>query len=178
MTGDPVDEVAEMDRDSLHDSEAMPTSRPPGWVVAVSLAARGGALWVPVAGVLAGVGQRRAAVRGLVAAGVALPLGHLLGAVLARRRPPAGRLPARRALPERPDSSSFPSKHAMTAAAFGTAVAADSPRAGAAVAPLVAVVAYSRVRTRVHWPSDVLGGLALGGAVAWAVRRAVHRRTP
>ncbi|NUS63229.1 MAG: phosphatase PAP2 family protein, partial [Saccharothrix sp.] len=36
----------------------------------------------------------------------------------------------------------------------------------------------SRVRTRVHWPSDVLGGLALGAAVAWVVREVVHRRTP
>ncbi|XVV07513.1 phosphatase PAP2 family protein [Actinosynnema sp. CA-248983] len=169
-TGDPLDEVAELDRESLRDSDAMPASRPPGWVVAASLVARGGAVWVPVAGVLARLGERPAAVHGLVAAGVALPLGHVLGAVLSRRRPPAARLPARRALPERPDSSSFPSKHAMTAAAFGTAVAVESPRAGIAVAPLVGVVAYSRVRTRVHWPSDVIGGLVLGAAVALAVR--------
>ncbi|MEU7527168.1 phosphatase PAP2 family protein [Saccharothrix sp. NPDC042600] len=170
-TRDPLDEVAELDRESLRDSDAMPTSRPPAWVVAASLVARGGVVWVPVAAVLAGVGERRAAVRGLIAAGVALPLGHLLSRAVFRRRPPASRLPARRALPERPDSSSFPSKHAMTAAAFGTAVGVESPRAGAAVAPLVAVIAYSRVRTRVHWPSDVVGGLVLGAAVAWAVRR-------
>ncbi|WP_309111240.1 phosphatase PAP2 family protein [Saccharothrix sp.] len=139
--------------------------------MAASLAARGGAVWVPVAGALARLGERRAAVRGLVAAGVALPLGHVLGSVSARRRPPAARLPARRALPERPDSSSFPSKHAMTAAASGTAVGIESPRAGIAIAPLVAVIAYSRVRTRVHWPSDVIGGPALGAAVALAVHK-------
>ena len=34
------------------------------------------------------------------------------------------------------------------------------------VAPLVLLVAYSRLRTRVHWPSDVLGGLVIGALVA------------
>jgi len=68
---------------------------------------------------------------------------------------------------------SFPSGHSSTAAAFFAAAAlvlgrARSPRtrafiAGAAVALAVAVAA-SRVLLAVHWTSDVVAGLALGGA--------------
>jgi membrane-associated phospholipid phosphatase len=32
-------------------------------------------------------------------------------------------------------------------------------------------VAYSRVHTGVHWPSDVLGGLVLGSGIALVTRR-------
>jgi undecaprenyl-diphosphatase len=143
----------------------LPADRPSPVVIAASLTARGGLLWLPVAGLLTAAGKGRAARRGLLAAVVAMPLGHLLSQVIHRRRP-VSHVPARQALPEHPDSSSFPSKHAVTAAAFGTATALEDRTAGVLVTPLVLLVAYSRLRTRVHWPSDVLGGLAIGALVA------------
>lgn len=163
-----ADELEELDADSLHDSEALPFRRPHPVIIAASVTARGGALWLPVAGLLALAGRRRTAQRALTAAAVAMPLGHLVSFVVHRRRPPAADLPARQALPEHPDSSSFPSKHAVTAAAFGTATALEDPGAAVFVTPLVLLVAYSRLRTRVHWPTDVLGGLAIGALVALA----------
>ncbi len=167
MTG-AEQELEELDQDSLHDSEALPTRRPNHLVIAASLTARGGLLWLPVAGLLALAGRRRAAKRALTAAVVAMPIGHLVSLVVHRRRPQAAAMPARRALPEHPDSSSFPSKHAVTAAAFGTATALVDPEAAVCVTPVVLLVAYSRLRTRVHWPTDVLGGLAIGALVALA----------
>lgn len=166
MNGD--DELDELDEDSLHNSEALPTSRPNPLVIAASVTARGGALWLPVAGLLALAGKKKTAKRALTAAAVAMPIGHLISVVVHRRRPPAANMPARRALPEHPDSSSFPSKHAVTAAAFGTATALEDREAAIFVTPLVLLVAYSRLRTRVHWPTDVLGGLVIGAFVALA----------
>lgn len=166
MTGE--DELEELDEDSLHNSEALPTRRPHPIIIAASLTARGGVLWLPVAGLLALSGKEEAAKRALTAAVVAMPLGHLISLAVPRRRPQVATMPAREALPEHPDSSSFPSKHAVTAAAFGTATALTDRNAGLAVTPLVLLVAYSRLRTRVHWPSDVLGGLAIGALVALA----------
>lgn len=148
--------------------DELPTDRPSPVLIAASVTARGGALWVPVAGLLALAGKGKAAKKGLLAAAVAMPIGHLVSQVVHRRRPQAANLPARQALPEHPDSSSFPSKHAVTAAAFGAATAMEDHLAGAFVTPLVLLVAYSRLRTRVHWPSDVLGGLAIGTLVALA----------
>ncbi|MBR7677830.1 phosphatase PAP2 family protein, partial [Streptomyces daliensis] len=43
-----------------------------------------------------------------------------------------------------------------------TGVALESRRWGAVVAPVAASVAFSRVYTGVHYPSDVLAGAALG----------------
>lgn len=166
MNGD--EELEELDEDSMHDSEFLPAERPNPLVIAASVTARGGALWLPVAGLLALAGKRKTAKRALTAAAVALPVGHLVSLVVHRRRPPAANMPARRALPEHPDSSSFPSKHAVTAAAFGTATALEDRKAAAFVTPLVLLVAYSRLRTRVHWPTDVLGGLVIGVLVALA----------
>ncbi|WP_340688052.1 phosphatase PAP2 family protein [Amycolatopsis coloradensis] len=154
------------------DDHGLPTSRAHPVVVATTTAARGGLLWFVVAGLLAvrRGSSRRAGVCGLVAAGAGMVSGHLLSALIRRPRPATRRLPARESLPERPTSSSFPSKHAVTAAAFTTAVALRSPKAGAAVAPLAFVVCYGRVRTHVHWPTDVFGGVALGFAVAYRLR--------
>jgi membrane-associated phospholipid phosphatase len=146
----------------------LPADRPSPVVIAASVSARGGALWVPVAGLLTLAGKGKAARRGLAAAAVAMPVGHLVSLVVHRRRPQAANLPARQALPEHPDSSSFPSKHAVTAAAFGTATALEDRGTAVFVTPLVLLVAYSRVRTRVHWPTDVLGGLVIGALVALA----------
>ncbi len=88
----------------------------------------------------------------------------MLKPLLPRRRPAAAELPDYQTLPDPPTSSSFPSGHAASAAAFATAVAMESPRAGLAIAPLAAAVAYSRVHVGVHWTSDVVAGAAVGPA--------------
>jgi undecaprenyl-diphosphatase len=75
-----------------------------------------------------------------------------------------------------PVTLSFPSGHSASAAAFVTGVALESTAAGAAIAPLAAGVGYSRVHVGVHYPGDVLAGLAVGAGVAaasqhwWRVR--------
>jgi undecaprenyl-diphosphatase len=59
----------------------------------------------------------------------------------------------------------------------------ESPKAGLAIAPLAAAVAYSRVHTGVHWPSDVGIGALIGvGAAAltrhwWPLHPDVPART-
>jgi undecaprenyl-diphosphatase len=74
-----------------------------------------------------------------------------------------------------PGTTSFPSGHATGAAAFWTVVAVLLlPRLGRRawwVLAVPAVVAVSRVLLGVHYPSDVLAGLLVGGcwAAAWTV---------
>ncbi|HSL09320.1 MAG TPA: phosphatase PAP2 family protein [Pseudonocardiaceae bacterium] len=115
---------------------------------------------------------RRAALRGVLAvAATSFSANAVLKPLLPRRRPAAKELPAYQLLPDPPTSSSFPSGHAASAAAFTTAVALESPKAGLAIAPLAAAVAYSRIHVGVHWTSDVVVGAAVGSGIALSTRR-------
>jgi membrane-associated phospholipid phosphatase len=88
----------------------------------------------------------------------------------------------------RPESAAFgfPSGHATAAAAFAGAVLylsgalAPAPRrlvrAGAIAG--VILVGFARVMLRAHWPSDVLGGFALGLGLAAAAAMLSSSRRP
>jgi membrane-associated phospholipid phosphatase len=171
MTG--AEQVNRVEGAVLRRVTALPRGAPRRWVITLSTAARGNVLWALICAVLAvrsGAG-RQAAICGVTALVGASAASHLLGQVLTHRpRPRVGDLPARRA-PEQPSSSSFPSAHATSAAALTTALLLENRVLGALVAPVAAVVTYSRVRTRVHWPTDVLAGAALGVLIALGTRR-------
>lgn len=138
-------------------------------------AADHGALWFAVAAALAltrGERERRAALRGLVSMGMASAIanGPVKWAVR-RPRPGLESVPAIRQLARQPVTSSFPSGHSASAAAFATGVALESWPAAVPVAGLAVGVAYGRVHTGVHYPSDVAAGLLLGAGCALLVRR-------
>jgi membrane-associated phospholipid phosphatase len=154
-------------------STALPPDEPASPVTVLTEVARGGLLWVGIAAALAArPGRaRRAARTGVVAVAMASASSHLIGRWLPRQRPAADHLPAYQALVHKPTSSSFPSSHAATAAAFTTSIACESPAAGLVIAPVAMAVAYSRLRTRAHWPSDVAAGALWGITVGVATRR-------
>lgn len=150
----------------------LPASPADGALRWLSEAADHGKLWLGV-GLALGAKKgapRRAAVRGVGSLLVSSALVNVvLKPVFGRVRPEA--VPsARRALDRELDTLSFPSGHSASAAAFATGVALESPWAGALVAPVALGVGYSRVHVGVHYPGDVLAGMAVGGAVAAATR--------
>lgn len=77
--------------------------------------------------------------------------------------------PALVVIDARPQTPSFPSGHAAMATAGAIAGARMLPPAAWVLWPLAMVVAVSRVYVGVHWPSDVLAGIAVGAACAWFV---------
>jgi undecaprenyl-diphosphatase len=147
----------------------------------LSRAADHGVLWVVIAGGLAvsGPSGRRAAVRGLAALSLAsVTTNVLVKRAAGRRRPPAGLVPAAREPRRVPFTTSFPSGHAASAAAFTTAVALELPATAIPLAPLAFAVAASRVVIGVHYPSDVIAGVALGMAAAGVTRRGLRDDWP
>ncbi|MFE0875397.1 phosphatase PAP2 family protein [Streptomyces smyrnaeus] len=141
-------------------------------------------LWLGTAAaiVLSGVGgprARRGALRGLASVAVASTVVNTVGkGAFGRTRPVLDEVPVIRRLKRLPVSTSFPSGHSASAAAFATAVTLESRGWGAAVLPVAASVAFSRVYTGVHYPSDVLVGAALGTAAAFGVRAVLDTRRP
>ena len=91
-----------------------------------------------------------------------------------RARPPVAD-PTVTVLTALPADGAFPSGHALSAFAAAGVVAVLHPRLRIPVLALAALVAVSRVYLGVHYPIDVLGGAALGLAVA-AVVIVVSRR--
>ena len=133
-----------------------------------------GLLWLGVAGALAltGMKGRRAAVRGLMSLSVASGVANGPAKWSFRRsRPSLIDVPPLRQLSRQPRTTSFPSGHSASAAAFAAGVALESPLRAAPVAVLAAGVAYGRVHTGVHYPSDVVAGVVVGVASAVVVRR-------
>lgn len=153
----------------------LPDRPAPPVLTAITTAARGGVLWLAVAAVEAvrPGGDRRLAAESAIAVVVAIGLGHAVKRLAPHRprpQPPGGR--SRVTLPETPKSSAFPSTHAASAAAFATAVLLRDRRLATVVTPVAAAATYARVRTRVHWPTDLAAGTALGAGAAILTHRA------
>jgi undecaprenyl-diphosphatase len=145
----------------------MRASAAPGRVdralVSLTTAANYGRLWLATAAGLAAFGGgrgRRAARRGVAAIALASAVTNGPAKLLVSRRRPSTE--SRPALIRMPSSSSFPSGHGASAFAFATAVSRELPCLAPVIVPLAGAVAYSRVRTRVHYPSDVAAGSAIG----------------
>jgi membrane-associated phospholipid phosphatase len=171
----PFDRLNRWEAEFVERRAALSPARPPAALTRISALARGGRLWFVIAALMAARpgNTRRAAADGVLAILLASSSAQALNRVVARPRPSAGHLPAHQALVHQPTTASFPSSHSAVAAAFTTAAGRRSPATGLALAPLACTIAYARIRTRAHWPTDVLAGLALG-AIAGEL---VHRHT-
>jgi undecaprenyl-diphosphatase len=90
----------------------------------------------------------------------------VIGGYVDRARPYTA-LPAAHVLIARSSDFSFPSDHATTAGAIAVGLLLLHRRRWGIIASAAAIVmAVARVYVGVHYPGDVLAGLALGGLVA------------
>jgi undecaprenyl-diphosphatase len=140
----------------------------------LSASADHGKLWMGAAAIMALFPgkTRRAAVHGLIAQAVASTVTNAgFKTLLPRTRPLPEHLPVFRFVHPQPTSSSMPSGHSASAIAFAVGAGLVRPVLGAALAPAALGVAYSRVHTGAHWPSDVFFGSAIGAGAALATRK-------
>ena len=130
--------------------------------------------------VLGGPYGRRAAVTGIAAIGLtSLLVNQPMKLAGERRRPDRTQLgvPESRWVPM-PSSTSFPSGHSGSAAAFAVSVGDLLPELSLPLRVAAAVVAFSRVYTGVHYPSDVVVGAAVGAVLGRATSIVAERLLP
>ena len=146
----------------------------------LSHAANYSRLWMASAAALALVGGRpgrRAAAQGLLSVAATSASVNLVIKRLGRRKRPdrAGAdVPVDRQV-RMPTSLSFPSGHSAVAFAFATGVGNRLPVVAVPLHAVAGLVAYSRVHTGVHHPSDVVVGSVLGTMIAQLTTRALDR---
>jgi undecaprenyl-diphosphatase len=145
-------------------------------------------LWLCCAALLGAFGGSRgraAAANGLASIGLASAVVNLMLKPLGNRRRPDRKVypvPLARQV-AMPRSTSWPSGHSASAFAFATGVGAAWPAAGVPLSAVASLVAYSRVHTGVHYPSDTIAGTVSGVSLApvavtglMRVRRAITRK--
>jgi membrane-associated phospholipid phosphatase len=105
--------------------------------------------------------RRRWAVAALIGP-AAIGVNYAPKLVIQRERPALRGLPP---LSRAPSRLSFPSAHAASSLAAATAMARIEPRARAPLYALAAAICVGRPYLGMHYPSDVLAGVAVGVAV-------------
>ena len=127
-----------------------------------------GAVWGATGAVGASIDHKRR--RQWLAAGAVGPLAvgfnYLVKLSFGRERPLLDEHPP---LARAPSKLSFPSAHATSSVAAATALGRVEPRARPALITLAAAICVGRPYLGMHYPSDVLGGAALGFALGMLV---------
>lgn len=136
--------------------------------------------WVLVSATLAVTGGprlRRTALRAIVAAGIANVAATGIKYLARRPRPDSSAVPAARFPYRAYLSSSFPSGHTAAATGYAGGVMSDAPLPLAVlVSAMAGTVGFSRVHSGVHYPGDVLGGIAVGAGAALLARALIPPR--
>ncbi|MEO6126679.1 MAG: phosphatase PAP2 family protein [Ilumatobacteraceae bacterium] len=103
---------------------------------------------------------------------VAVGIGQIIGGAMGRSRP-YNALSGVHLLVDRTTDFSFPSDHATAVGAVAVGLLFAHRRWGLVACVLAVLMGFSRVYVGAHYPTDVVGGLALGAVVAVAGRAMV-----
>ena len=139
-------------------------------MVAITKSGNMGLIWMGIAGLLflTKKHRRRGFVLGTTVAATGCVNSFILKNISKRPRP-CDVEPDAPALIKRPFGDSFPSGHALSSCMAATLLIRYKKGYALAALPLATLISFSRMYLNVHYPSDVIGGAAIGIAVGSAV---------
>jgi undecaprenyl-diphosphatase len=122
------------------------------------------AIWVATGAIGASIDERKRAqwMTAGAAGPVAILANYAVKLAIGRKRPVIEDHPA---LARAPTKLSFPSAHATSSTAAATALGRVEPRARPYLFTVAAAICVGRPYLGMHYPSDVLAGVALGGVL-------------
>ena len=177
MAGNLLGEVHAVDHAIYRAVAGTPSPRLDATLSGLSNAANQSRVWLGIAAGLMVFGSprhRRAAKLGVVAIGMTSVVVNLVAKPIFVRSRPDRRIRDAISHVRMPRSTSFPSGHSASAFAFASAVGGELPWLAVPLQAMATGVAYSRVHTGVHYPSDVVVGSligALGGSLVRHIAR-------
>lgn len=145
-------------------------------MVVITTLGNGGAVWIAIGLIMLFFKKYRRA-------GVALLLGLLLGLVcgnlviknlVARVRPCAINTTVKLLIPF-PSEYSFPSGHTLSSFIGATCIFVREKRLGIPAYVLASLIAFSRLYLYVHFPTDIIGGILLGLALAYIAVKTMNK---
>lgn len=117
---------------------------------------------------------RHAAYEAAWAGLLAITVATILGVLIGRARPFQATDMVALLIPPPASTYAFPSAHTSVAFAIAAALTYGSARLGVVAFLMAALVAFGRIGTGVHYPTDVLGGIVVGVGSFLFVRH-MHR---
>ena len=131
---------------------------------ALGMAGEYAAIWVAAGAIGASIDERRRAqwLMGGAVGPAAIVVNYAVKLTIGRQRPVIEDHPA---LARAPTKLSFPSAHATSSVAAATALGRVEPRARPYLFALAAAICVGRPYLGMHYPSDVLAGVALGAGI-------------
>ncbi len=143
----------------------------------ITMLGDGGVLWIAL-GLLLLLRKkyRKQGVLLLLCLLISFLIGNVFLKNLVQRSRPCWMYPNVPLLVANPRDFSFPSAHTMVGFAGATALWHTDRRFGVAAYVVAALIAFSRLYLTVHWPTDVLAGMALGIAVGYFVFYIARKR--
>jgi undecaprenyl-diphosphatase len=137
----------------------------------VALAARWlAAVEIGLMAILALGGRRQAFIRMLAAVGIVYAASEAAGVAWPRLRPFA-RISGIEPLVEHASGRSFPSRHVASGLAMAAIGGGSHPTLGLVMSVVAWALGTTRVAAGLHYPSDVLGGAALGLGIGGLLRQ-------
>jgi undecaprenyl-diphosphatase len=109
---------------------------------------------------------RRGAVAAGLSAGIALAIGQVISHLVDRPRPFVADPSSVHLFAAHAADAGFPSDHATASFAIAVAILLRTRRWGYVTLAMAVVLCVGRVAMGLHYPTDVIGGAALGSAVA------------